>query len=90
MFSRYVIPWLDGTCINGIFEGGLGGNGKRVGENDEVEEVTVCGSIPQSISLSTQVDPTEATKHWLPLSSVGFLSTRPPPTSAVFKNLPSF
>ena len=66
-----------------------GGDGKRVGENGEVEYVTEyvtpLRSAPQFISLaSSQVDPTEMTTYGLPLSLDRFspYST----TSLVFKN----
>ena len=37
---------LDGTCINGFFEGGsLERLWKMIGDDDEVDEVSVCHSI---------------------------------------------
>ena len=57
-----------------------GGDGKRLGENGEVEyvteNVTPLRSAPQFISLTTsQVDPTETTTYGLPLSLDRFFSS---------------
>ena len=65
-----------------------GGNGKRAGENDEVEYVTEyvtpLRSAPQFISLATsQVDPTETATYGLSLSlDRFFFSSRPPSSSS--------
>ena len=75
-----------------------GGDRKRAGEDDEVEEVTEyvapLWSTPQSISLATtQIISTETTTHGLPLSSDWYFSPFDhllrSSTSPVFKNLPS-
>ena len=69
-----------------------GGDRKRAGEDDEVEEVTEyvapLWSTPQFISFATtQIIPTETMTHGLPLPSDRYFS--PLDHLAVFKNLAS-